>query len=121
MPRLSSRAWQAAPLVGLVLAGLNGPAGHAGEAAPQRHLVVIERFAFDPPRLEIRAGDSVEWINRDLAPHSATSDGTLAGDAWDSGTLAKRERFEQRFMEPGTLGYLCAFHPHMRGEIVVAP
>lgn len=116
MPRLFPRAWPAAPLAGVILAGLCGSAVHAGEAAPQRHLVVIEKFAFVPARLEIRAGDSVEWINRDLAPHTATAE--KAG--WDSGTLAKRERFERRFNEPGTLGYLCAFHPHMRGEIVVA-
>lgn len=32
------------------------------------HRVEIKDFAFEPSRIEVRAGDTLEWINRDFAP-----------------------------------------------------
>lgn len=76
---------------------------------------MIEEFAFVPERLEIRAGDKVEWVNRDIAPHTATANDR----AWDTGGLAKGGSAEVGFSVPGTFAYLCGYHPHMRGEVVV--
>ncbi len=109
-------------LLALAVAGqLSGaPAGASGAARggePRLHRVVIEDFAFRPRRLEVRPGDSVEWVNLDLAPHTASAeDGT-----WDSGEMAKRARFRMTFRKAGSHAYGCAFHPLMRGDIVVAP
>lgn len=108
-------AKQVLSLAGVILAALLGPAAHAGEAAAQHHVVVIEAFAFVPSRLEIQAGDTVEWINRDLAPHTVTAEEA----DWDSGSMAKHARFARLFSQPGSVPYVCIFHPHMRGEIVV--
>lgn len=44
------------------------------------HRVEIKDFAFEPSRIEVRAGDTVEWINRDFAPHTATADND---NRWD--------------------------------------
>lgn len=77
--------------------------------------VDIRAFEFEPEQVTIRAGDSVEWINHDFAPHTATDD---AGD-WDTGELAKAQTATLRFDTPGTYPYFCAYHPHMRAEIVV--
>ena len=40
----------------------------AQTTAPAIHQVEIKGFAFEPSRIEVRAGDIVEWINRDFAP-----------------------------------------------------
>lgn len=97
--------------------GSVGPAGAAGNPAPQVHRVVIQDFAFRPQSLEVHPGDTVEWVNLDLAPHTSSDE---AG-AWDSGELAKGESYRSTFTATGRFAYLCAFHPMMRGEIVVAP
>ena len=117
MARVAVTALSALLFAGLALGGLPGSSGAAGGTEPRLHRVVIEDFAFRPQRLEVRPGDSVEWVNLDLAPHT-----TSAGDgAWDSGELPRQASFRTSFGAAGSFAYLCAFHPMMRGEIVVAP
>ena len=117
MSRSAPRAWLAAALAGWLLGGPTGSVQAAGDATePAVHRVVIDRFAFEPQRLELRPSDIVEWTNRDLAPHTASAE---SGD-WDSGELSRGGVFRQRFSAEGTAPYFCAFHPHMRGEITVA-
>ena len=76
--------------------------------------VRIERFAFDPPEIEILVGDSVTWINDDLAPHTATA---LGG--WDTGSIERDGQGRIIFDSPGEHHYICGFHPHMKGTVVV--
>ena len=99
----------------LSLAGLPGIArAHDGTHEVE---VGIARFAFDPVRVEVLVGDSVTWTNADLAPHTATAkDG-----AWDTGTLDKGGRARITFDAPGEYPYFCAYHPHMKGSVVVQP
>lgn len=79
------------------------------------HHISIEGFAFAPEILHIAVGDSVSWINRDAAPHTAShTDG-----GWDSGTLRKSESFAMSFLEPGQYDYVCKFHPNMKATITV--
>lgn len=95
----------------LALAALPWPAA----ARDADHVVRIARFAFLPARLEIAAGETVAWINEDLAPHTATArDGT-----WGTEDLREGEMARHVFDAPGTFDYLCAFHPHMRGSVTV--
>ena len=75
--------------------------------------VEIRQFKFAPPALEVPAGTKVTFVNLDLAPHTAT------GDAFDTGTLRKDERKEIAFPVAGEFAYLCRFHRHMTGQIVV--
>ena len=75
--------------------------------------VEIRQFKFAPAELEIPAGAKVTFVNLDLAPHTAT------GDAFDTGTLRKDERKEITFPAAGEFPYLCRFHRHMTGRIVV--
>src|SRR3954447_3752369 len=37
--------------------------------------VTIQNFAFSPATIDINAGDTVTWTNRDSAPHTATGNG----------------------------------------------
>jgi plastocyanin len=77
--------------------------------------VRIARFAFDPARIEILVGDSVTWTNDDLAPHTATA----VDGAWDTGALDRGDAGRITFETAGEHPYFCAFHPHMKGAVIV--
>lgn len=97
----------------LALAGLPGRLrAHDGTHEVD---VGIARFVFDPARVEILVGDSIIWANADLAPHTATAE----DGAWDTGTLDKDGRGRITFETPGEHPYFCAYHPHMKGKVVV--
>ena len=101
-------------LLGATLAGLLAQAPALADG-PTTHRIVIEKFAFLPARIEIKAGDRVEWLNRDIAPHTASN----VEGAWDTAELTRGMVAAVTFVETGTQAYFCAFHPNRRGEIVV--
>jgi len=84
---------------------------------PHTHRVHITDFAFEPATLTVRPGDTIEWINDDLAPHTATA----ATGGWDTGLLSSGTvgAIVIGAEAAGSIDYICAFHPHMRGVIVV--
>lgn len=84
--------------------------GHA-----KRHVVEIKGFAFVPSELTINAGDTVEFVNADGAPHTATAD----NKAFDTGRLGKGDAKALRFSKTGSYDYFCEVHPRMRAKIVV--
>lgn len=78
--------------------------------------VIIEKFKFVPPNLKIRPGSAIEWINRDIVPHTATDkEGT-----WDTGSMKKGQTVRITYLTEGTFDYICAFHPNMRGTVTVS-
>lgn len=89
--------------------------GMASSASPQTHCVDVRAFGFEPAMLTIRPGDSVEWVNHDLAPHTATE----VDWAWDTGEMTKGDSRTVAFNQPGSVEYFCVFHPHMKGRITV--
>lgn len=91
-------------------------AGATNDASPRRYVVEIQNFKFRPATLSIRPGDTVTWINRDIAPHTATKE----SNAWDTGNLIKDQSNEIAFSSPGTTSYFCRYHPNMRGGITVS-
>jgi len=109
----------AATLIVMALALLVGGAG-AGEAQsprkpkPVTHTVTIDASSFSPSALTIAPGDSVIWVNKDLVPHTATSQ---KKGAFDSGTIAAGKSWKHTFKAKGDLAYLCLFHPTMKGSL----
>lgn len=88
-------------------------------AAPARaatHEVVIENHRFTPADLRIGRGDTVVFVNRDGAPHTATQQ----PNGFDTGRLDRGQRAEVIFERAGRHDYICAFHPSMRGAVTVA-
>ena len=80
--------------------------------------------AYTPPAVVVTAGTTVEWENADTVVHtvtSGTSDGTTArpDGIFDSGNIARGERFSITFAEPGQFDYYCAPHPWMKGRVIV--
>jgi len=77
--------------------------------------VAIQDFAFSPRTVEIRAGDTVTWTNRDSVAHTATAQ----NGSFDNGLLSDGESGSVRFRVPGTYRYLCTPHPDMTGTVIV--
>tara|TARA_R110002073_G_scaffold120601_1_gene262622 strand:- start:1140 stop:1508 length:369 start_codon:yes stop_codon:yes gene_type:complete len=101
--------------LGLALALAGSAATALATDGEQVVQVMIRQFNFEPALVTIRAGDSVEWINTDIAPHTATG----MADDWDTGSMARNASSRVRFDVAGRYSYRCVFHPHMTGEVLV--
>ena len=84
-------------------------------AEPLTHQIVIDQMRFNPPTLTVKRGDRIQWVNKDLFPHTATS----TAKAFDSGSIAPNASWSFVAGKPGSYPYLCTFHPTMRGTLNV--
>ncbi len=101
-------------------AGTPQPSATGNEQAgagqqPDVATVVIEGFAFGPSTIEIQKGDTIEWVNRDSAPHTVTFDNGMADENLPSSGTAR-----VTFTEEGQFTYFCSFHPGMKGVVIVS-
>lgn len=86
---------------------------HAHNDQAVVHIVEIQDFSFNPEIIEVRAGDRISWINRDIAPHTATAD----DESWDTGTLEKGQQETMIASKGMTMTYFCRHHPSMVANI----
>lgn len=95
------------------------PAPPAAAPAPDSvgARVDIRMIAYQPGEVRIRAGQSVEWINRDPVVHTVTAD----DGSWGSEMMPEGARYHRRFDRPGRYAYHCLPHPMMTGVVVVEP
>lgn len=107
--------------VGLAGCGGGGGAGSTsstaqggGEAGART--VKIADFAYAPPDLTVAKGTTVDFANEDKTAHTATSKGS---EAFDSGAIQPGKSAKVTLNQAGTFTYTCAFHPFMKGTIVV--
>lgn len=106
-------------LAALSLAGvLVAPAG----AGP--HTVTSTANTFAPAEVTVARGESLDYVNADVAPHNITSSGTTPTGKllFGSDTITSGQRTTVRGVEqlaPGTYPYFCTVHEQMRGSIVV--
>jgi plastocyanin len=77
--------------------------------------VTIEGMKFVPERIEVAAGDTIVWTNRDFLPHSVTA----AQSKVESGDLAANKSFSFVARNKGEMKYVCRLHPVMQGVVVV--
>jgi len=78
-------------------------------------VVEIEDFVFKPAEITVAPGTKVTWINKDEAPHTATSNDKI----FNSGGLDTDDKFSFVFTDKGEYPYFCALHPHMKATITV--
>jgi plastocyanin len=79
------------------------------------NMVEIKDFAFGPATLTVKVGDTVTWVNKDVAGHSATAD----DGSFDTGVMSQGESGSHTFTQAGTYEYHCTPHPNMKGTIIV--
>ena len=60
----------------IVAASASGAVDQHGSrpAAAKHHFVLIRQVTFEPRVLTVGVGDTVEWKNKDIVAHTATSD-----------------------------------------------
>jgi plastocyanin len=81
--------------------------------------VTIKSLSYDPKKLEIHLGDTVEWTNTARTKHTATSDDE--GKTFDTGEIepGKTSKFV-KFEKEGEFKYHCKVHGKtMSGTIAV--
>ncbi len=77
--------------------------------------VTIDRLVFSPVDIIVKAGDTVEWVNKDAFAHTATVKG-----GWE--VMIPPKKTASRVMQAGdSVDYFCRFHPNMKGKITVKP
>ncbi|WP_448272442.1 cupredoxin domain-containing protein [Nostoc sp. DSM 114160] len=77
--------------------------------------VKIRNFKFEPANLAIAVGKTVQFINVDEEPHTATAtDGTFNSKALDT-----NQTWNYTATKPGTYPYICSIHPFMKGTLKV--
>src|SRR5258705_2631753 len=91
-----------------------GDENGAGGAAAGT-IVEMRAMAFAPLRIEVKAGATVEWTNRDQLEHTITAD----DKSWDSGPIAAGATWPHTFAQPRTYAFHCTPHPFMTGLVVV--
>ena len=87
----------------------------AALAAGKTHKVTIEGMQFNPARIEVAAGDTVVWTNKDVVPHTVTASGAKV----ESGEIAPGKSWRFVAKKKGETNYLCRIHPTMKGVLVV--
>lgn len=84
-------------------------------SAPRTHTVTMEGMQFQPEVLTVAAGDTVVWVNKDVVPHTATSD--AAG--FDSKYIQAGRSWTYTAASKGEFPYLCTLHPSMKAVLRV--
>ncbi len=100
-------------LLALALSGVS--AGALADRASARHEVVIDAMRYAPETLEVKAGDTVVWTNKDPFPHTVTA----RNHAFDSGEIAADGSWKLKATRKGTFTYVCTLHPTMKATLIV--
>ena len=75
--------------------------------------VTIENMEFIPAEIEVKAGETIEWINKDRIAHTATVKG-----GWEV-MIPPGEKATKEAEAGDNVEYYCRLHPNMKGRIVV--
>ena len=78
--------------------------------------IVIQNLAFAPSEVSAKAGDTIEWVNKDVFAHTATA---RNGD-FDVNQPAKKT-VTSVLNKAGTVEYYCRFHPNMKAVLKIVP
>lgn len=107
-PAAWSMAWIAAAFCGI---------GHGtgAWAEPATHTVVISGMQFVPQVLEVSAGDTVVWINKDAFPHNASA----TDNSFRSGEMPTNGAWQLKAARKGSVSYICTLHPTMKARLIV--
>ena len=98
-------------LIALALACLSLP------VLAETRTVVIQFFQFKPASVDVKPGDEVEFVNRDVLEHTATA----TNNAFDSKAIKPGQSWKWKAGDPGQYSYVCAYHGNMKGVINVKP
>ncbi len=78
-------------------------------------IIHIKNFAYVPDTVTIHPGSTVRFIQDDESAHTVTA----ADKSFDSGNLGQKDAWNHTFAKEGTYAYFCAYHPYMKGTVIV--
>lgn len=88
-----------------------------GEAASAGRVVVeIEDFEYRPATPDVKPGDVIVWVNRDIVPHTVSA----KDRSWDSGLITSGGSWEMVVDDDAFRTYFCKFHPSMAASLEIA-
>jgi len=96
-----------------------GGASDDGGGGAKVSLVDVQ---FDPADLEVKAGDTITFTNKEGVPHDVHKTSGPGADfsSGDTGGMQEGDTFELTLDEPGKYEYVCNVHaPGMAGTITV--
>jgi len=88
-------------------------------AAARVVTVEIRELKFQPAAVTVHEGETVEWKNDDIVPHTATADGEGEKPIFDSGDIQTGAAWRHVAQQRGTYTYSCTLHPNMHGKLIV--
>lgn len=105
---------------GALLRGLAGSAlaftaACEAAAAPKVHRIVVDEMKFAPAVHNLRAGDTVLWVNKGVLRHTAT-----ARDKSFNVDLPPSASRRLVIKSSGKVSFYCIYHPSMKGILNVA-
>ena len=107
------------PLV-LGACGSSGAKGTSAAVTPTpagARIVTIKGYVYKPGKLTLKAGTSLDVINKDSEPHTLTAD----DKSFDTGVFQKSDNPKTiTLTKAGTFTYTCTVHPFMKGTITVS-
>jgi plastocyanin len=108
-PRHRPMAW----LLAVLFSGITA----LSFAAPKSsiHTVDIEALKFSPPALEVRAGDTVIWKNKDAFPHNVIAE----NKGFRSADIQSGQSWKFKAGSKGVFPYVCTLHPGMKAVLTV--
>jgi plastocyanin len=86
-----------------------------GTGGPGNNEVWIQNMSFNPSTINITAGTTITWTNKDGVNHTITSNTGI----FDSGSIATNGTYSHLFGSAGTFPYHCTIHPSMTATVVV--
>jgi plastocyanin len=104
----------AAVLFGVSRLGAVAQSAPTAAASPAA-VVHIKDFAFAPPSVTVKTGDTVRFINDDGVAHTVTA----SDKSFDSGNMNQSQTWNYTFAKAGTYAYVCAYHTYMKGTVIV--
>jgi plastocyanin len=81
-------------------------------------VVHIKDYAYDPPKLDVKPGEKVTFVNDDKVAHTATAN----DKSFDTGMIdpGKSKTVTVKAGTTGTDSYFCTVHNYMKGAIDIA-
>lgn len=83
--------------------------------APREHVITMANMSYGRMPSNVKAGDTIVWVNRDTVPHTATA----RNKSFDV-RVAQGKSARMTAKSAGTIPIYCIFHPAMRGSLKVA-
>jgi plastocyanin len=93
----------------------NGGGGNVVTMSGDTARINMAAIAYEPARIEVKAGTVVVFTNNAPLQHTVTAD----DNSFDSGLIDAGKRWSRRFDSAGSYPFHCTPHPFMKGVIVV--